>query len=214
MRFIFYALLYLPIICFSQFGNQDFGVWGGIELESKINKELKFSGSIESRTEDNSSSLKQAFTDLGLKYKINKHIYTSVNWRSRLLNQDYGYVLQNRYSIDLTGKLKVGSLFIYLRSRTQYQFKKNDLNDSYERIRLKLAMKMKDGVKFFIQDEFFFHLNSFNSPFYDKNRFGVGMEYEISKSLAIAIKYLRITEVNVYYPLKMNVIGMNVSYSL
>ena len=125
-----------------------------------------------------------------------------------------GYDYENRLYLDLTGKLKLNDISLYLRSRIQTTSNRTSENPTYERLRFKAKIKMDKGLKAFVQDEFFFHLNGTGTSNYKKNRFGLGFEYAISDYVDLNIKYLRITEVNQTYPLRMNVIALGFSYSI
>jgi len=204
----------LPIALIAQFGNQDFGTWGGVSVNKEVADDLKVDADFQVRTDDNSTRLNQFFLDLGARYKVNKYLRTGISWRSKMKNNWSGYDSQNRLYFDLTGKLKLNAINLYLRSRTQTTSIRNAENPAYERIRVKAKIKIEKGLKVFLQDEFFFHLNGTGTSNYKKNRFGLGFEYAISDYLKMNLKYLRITEVNQVYPLRMNVIALGLSYSI
>jgi len=198
----------------AQFGNQDFGTWGGVSFNKEVADDLKIDADFQVRTDYNSTRLNQCFLDLGAKYKVNKYFRTGISWRPRMTNNWSGYELENRLYLDLTGKLKLNDISLYLRSRTQTTSNRNAENPNYERIRFKAKFKIEKGLKAFVQDEFFFHLNGTGTSNYKKNRFGLGFEYAINDYVDMNIKYLRITEVNQAYPLRMNVIALGLSYSI
>lgn len=198
----------------AQFGNQDFGIWGGVSVNKEVADDLKVDADFQVRTDDNSTRLNQFFLDLGTQYKVNKFFRTGISWRSRMTNNWSGYRLGNRLYFDLTGKLKLNDISLYMRSRIQTTSNRNKENPTYERIRFKVKIKIEKGLKAFVQDEFFFHLNGVGTSNYKKNRFGLGFEYTISDYLKMNLKYLRITEVNQAYPLRMNVIALGLSYSI
>ena len=204
----------MPTVFFAQFGNQDFGTWGGLSVNKEVADDLKIDADFQVRTDDNSTRLNQFFFDLGAKYKVNKYLRTGISWRSKMKNNWSGYELENRLYFDLTGKLKLNDISLYLRSRTQTTSNRNFENPAYQRILFKFKAKLDKGLKAFLQDEFFFHLNGTGTSNYKKNRFGLGFEYEISDYLQMSLKYLRITEVNQAYPLRMNVIALGLSYSI
>ena len=204
----------MPSVFFAQFGNQDFGTWGGVSVNKEFADGLKVDADFQVRTEDNSTRLNQYFLDLGAEYKVNKYFRTGVSWRPKMRNNWSGYNLENRLYLDLTGKLKLNDISLYLRSRIQTTSNRNAENPNYERIRFKAKFKIEKGLKAFVQDEFFFHLNGTGTSKYKKNRFGLGFEYAINDYVDMNIKYLRITEVNQAYPLRMNVIALGLSYSI
>ena len=214
MKLILCILFFLPIALIAQFGNQDFGTWSCVSVYKEVADDLKVEADFQVRTDDNSTRLNQFFLDLGAQYKVNKFFRTGISWRPRITNNWSGYKLGNRLYLDLTGKLKLNDISLYLRSRTQTTSNRNAENPNYERIRFKAKFKIEKGLKAFVQDEFFFHLNGTGISNYKKNRFGLGFEYTISDYLKMNLKYLRITEVNQVYPLRMNVIALGLSYSL
>jgi len=214
LRVIFCIVFIIPTSLIAQFGNQDFGTWGGVSVNKEVVDGLNVDADFQVRTDDNSTRVNQCFLDLGAKYKVNKYFRTGISWRPRMKNNWSGYKLENRLYLDLTGKLKLNDISLYLRSRIQTTSNRNAENPNYERIRFKAKIKLDKGLKAFVQDEFFFHLNGTGTSNYKKNRFGLGFEYEISDYLQMSLKYLRITEVNQAYPLRMNVIALGFSYSI
>lgn len=214
MKALLIIFLFIPTAYIAQFGNQDFGIWGGFSTGKEVADGLKISADIQFRTDDNSTRLNQYFLDLGAKYKVNKYFRVGISWRPRMMNDLDGFDFQNRLYLDLTGKFKMDYISLYLRSRIQTTSNRNSENPNYERIRLKAKFKIDKGLKLFIQDEFFFHINGTGTSAYKKNRFGFGLEYDVTNDLGVSLKYLRITEVNQYYPLRMNVIALSLEYSL
>ncbi len=204
----------MPTVFFAQFGNQDFGVWSGFSVSKAVLDDLKVDADIQIRTDDNSTRINQFFLDLGANYKVNEYFRAGIFLRPRMTNNWSGYNFENRLYFDLTGKLKLNDINLYLRSRIQTTSNRNAENPTYERIQFKVKMKLDKGLKAFVQDEFFFHLNGKGTSNYNKNRFGLGYEITINDYLQINLKYLRITEVNQAYPLRMNVIALGLSYSI
>ena len=207
-------LIFVPTVFFAQFGNQDFGTWSGFSVNKEVADDLKVDADIQIRADDNSTRINQFFLDLGANYKVNEYFRAGIFLRPRMTNNWSGYNFENRLYFDLTGKLKLNDINLYLRSRIQTTSNRNAENPTYERIQFKVKIKLDKGLKAFVQDEFFFHLNGTGTSNYKKNRFGLGFEYAINDYLQINLKYLRITEVNQAYPLRMNVIALGLSYSI
>ncbi len=65
----------IPTTLIAQFGNQDFGTWGGVSVNKEVVDGLKVDADFQVRTDDNSTRLNQFFLDLGAKYKVNKYFY-------------------------------------------------------------------------------------------------------------------------------------------
>ena len=207
-----FLLLISPCFVFSQDMSQDFGTWTKIKSDFKINKKTSFTNKTEVRTLDNSSQISQFYTQFSLNKKFNKKLSTSFAWRLRLLNKEYSYLLANRFHNDLTFKHKISDLSFYFRLRTQINFNPNSNNEFYERTRLKLKYKINKKIAFYAYQELYFLLSPSERYFYDKTRFGTGIQYELNKKTDLEIKYLKINDINVENPSSLNVLGLKISH--
>lgn len=204
-----FLLLISPCFVFSQDMGQDFGTWTKINSDFKINKKTSFTNKIELRTLDNSSQISQFYTQFSLNKKLNKKLSTSFAWRLRFLNKEYSYLLANRFHNDLTFKHKISDLSLYFRLRTQINFSSNSTNEFYERTRAKLKYKINKKIAFYAYQELYFLLSPSERYFYDKTRFGTGIQYELNKKTELEIKYLKINDINVENPSSLNILGAN-----
>ena len=207
-----FLLLISPCFVFSQDLSQDFGTWTKVNLDFKINKKTSFTNKTELRTLDNSSQISQFYTQFSLNKKLNKKITTSFAWRLRLLNKEYSFLLANRFHNDLNLKHKISDLSFYFRLRTQINFTSNSSNELYERTRLKLKYKINKKIAFYVYQELYFLLSSSERYFYDKTRFGTGIQYELNKKTDLEIKYLKINDINIENPNSLNVLGLKISH--
>lgn len=214
MHKIIAIFLLFPLIGFSQI-NEDFGSWTKAIMSIKLNKKTTIVSKNEVRTCNNSSNINQLYTQTSINRKINKKIYTSFACRQRLLNKEYNHILNNRIHNDIVYKEKMGDLSIYFRLRTQYNFNPIDLNDYYERTRFKLKYKFNKKTSSYIYNEFYFLMNDVSeNPKFNKNRFGIGLKHMLNSKLDIQLKYLRIRDINIENPTKMNVIGLGISINI
>ena len=204
-----FLLLISPCFVFSQDMGQDFGTWTKINSDFKINKKTSFTNKTELRTLDNSSQISQFYTQFSLNKKLNKKLSTSFAWRLRLLNKEYSYLLTNRFHNDLTFKHKISDLSLYFRLRTQINFSSNSTNEFYERTRVKLKYKINKKIAFYAYQELYFLLSPSERYFYDKTRFGTGIQYELNKKTELEIKYLKINDINLENPSSLNILGAN-----
>ena len=143
---------------------------------------------------------------------MNKKLSTSFAWRLRLLNKEYSFLLANRFHNDLNFKHKISDLSFYLRLRTQINFSPNSSNELYERTRLKLKYKINKKIAFYVYQELYFLLSPSEKYFYDKTRFGTGIQFKINKKTDLEIKYLKINDINVENPSSLNVLGLKISH--
>jgi len=204
-----FLLLISPCFVFSQDMGQDFGTWTKINSDFKINKKTSFTNKTELRTLDNSSQISQFYTQFSLNKKLNKKLSTSFAWRLRLLNKEYSYLLTNRFHNDLTFKHEISDLSFYFRLRTQINFSSNSTNEFYERTRVKLKYKINKKIAFYAYQELYFLLSPSERYFYDKTRFGTGIQYELNKKTELEIKYLKINDINLENPSSLNILGAN-----
>ena len=206
-----FLLLISSCFVFSQDMSQDFGTWTKIKSDFKINKKTSFTNKTELRTLDNSSQISQFYTQFSFNKKLNKKLSTSFAMRIRLLNKEYSYLLANRFHNDLTFSHKISDLSLYFRLRTQINFNLNNSNEFYERTRLKLKYKINKKIAFYTYQELYFLLSPSERYFYDKTRFGIGIQYELNKETDLEIKYLKINDINVENPSSLNVLGATVT---
>ena len=213
-RLFFILILISPVFSAAQSNNEDFGNWIRTDFTYGINKKVALNSRFELRTINNSTEIRQLFSEFSAKIKINSFFRAAFAYRAKSVNAEYGNVFQNRFHSDFTFRYKTGDLTFLLRNRIQYNLVSNKINSLYDRVRLKTAYKINKKIKAFLFDEFFFHLNNNEGPIYNKNRLGVGIEYKINRSLFLGIKYLRNKEFNVYNPQVMNVIGIGITHEL
>ena len=212
MKSIVYLLLLIsPAFVFSQEIAQDFGTWSKLKTSLKINKKTLFSNKTEIRTFDNSRQMSQFYTQFSINKKLNKKITTSFAWRFKVLNEEFSYIIANRFHNDLNFKHKFSDLSFNFRLRTQINFDRYSSNDLYERTRLKMNYKINKKIAFYIYQELYFLLSPSDNYFFNKTRFGSGIKYELNKKTDLEIKYLKINDINVENPISLNVLGLKIS---
>ena len=213
MKSIVYLLLLIsPAFVFSQEIAQDFGTWSKLKTSIKINKKTLFSNKTEIRTFDNSRQMSQFYTQFSINKKLNKKITTSFAWRFKVLNEEFSYIIANRFHNDLNFKHKFSDLSFNFRLRTQINFDRYSSNDLYERTRLKMNYKINKKIAFYIYQELYFLLSPSDNYFFNKTRFGSGIKYELNKKTDLEIKYLKINDINVENPISLNVLGLKISH--
>ena len=97
-------------------------------------------------------------------------------------------------------------------SNKPINFNPNSSNEFYERARLKLKYKINKKIAFYAYQELYFLLSPSQRYFYDKTRFGTGIQYELNKKTELEIKYLKINDINVENPSSLNVLGLKISH--
>ena len=72
--------------------------------------------------------------------------------------------------------------------------------------------KLNKKIAFYIYQELYFLLNPSERYFYDKTRFGTGIQYELNKNTDLEIKYLKINDINIENPSSLNILGLKISH--
>jgi hypothetical protein len=94
MRKLILICFLFPILFYSQ---EDFGTWVKISFDYKLNKKISFNSKSELRTQDNSRTRNQLYTQFSSKYKFNKKISITLACRVKSLKKEYGEEFQNRF---------------------------------------------------------------------------------------------------------------------
>jgi len=185
----------------------DAGLWTGINLEKKISKRFSVTLSEELRMNENISEAGSFLTDVGLNYKVNKYIRISGSYRFTNKRQlDDSYSERHRYYFDLNLRTKYSFFTFNLRSRYQSQYK--DINssaggkipDHYLRNKLSIKYELNKKIDFFISNEFYTPLRTYDKLLYDNIRYNFGVEYTFNKMHSIDLSYLIQREYNVKNP--------------
>lgn len=202
---------FFPTLFFSQGVYQDFGTWIKLNSNFKIDKKTSITNKTEVRTFDNSQQINQIYTQFSYDKDLNKQISTSFAWRSKFINDEFSYVNSNRFHNDIIFQNKYSNFKIYFRIRSQYHIHPFNENDWVERTRLKVKYKLSKKLSYYLYNEFYFSIDNESSNRYTKNRFGTGLKYNLNKQTKLELKYLKINDVNIEFPISLNIIGFKIS---
>lgn len=209
MRNAILIFLLFPLTILGQEPYEDFGSWTKVKLTHHLDKKISFANKTEIRTTQNALYINQIYTQFSGRLKINKHFSTSMAWRIKMLNETYGNNYENRFHNDITYKNKISKFNILIRLRSQLSLNPFGNNEFHERTRLKASYKINEKLSIYLYDELYYKIIGKNSfTFYEKNRFGTGMEFQLCKSIDMELKYIRLRDVNVENPEIMNVLGV------
>lgn len=191
-------LFLLSSYCLSYSRNDDFGIWYNASGEIKIMKrlDLEITGCV--RTFKNASKVDELFVEAGLGYKLNKYIAVGGAYRfGEFFEDDDSYHPRHKWFADVTGKLPIGDLKISGRFRFQQRFKtyfedeEDKIPVSHARIKVKAFYNISSfPVNPYVSTEVFCPMFTGAERNIDKNRFMLGLEYNISKKHSIDIEYM------------------------
>lgn len=200
---------------------KDAGLWTSVSFEAKVAKGLTATISEELRFNENITETGTIFTDVGLTYKLNKHIQFAGNYRfiQKRTIADY-YSFRHRFYVDVKYSHKLKPFDISLRSRFQDQYSDigrasdGGIPEYYFRNKLSLGLDLNKPYSPYISFELFSPLNYPRYNAFDNIRSTAGIEYAFSKHHKIDIFYTIQKEVNVREPQTDFIIGLGYSYKL
>lgn len=213
-----YIFLFAFIICFFQSFSQvnDAALWFSTNAEKKITPALTATLSEEFRLNENITELGTFFTDAGVKYKFNKLVRVSVNYRfvNKRYTDDF-YSKRHRYYFDLTIREKVKPFVFQFRTRFQSQyadiFSSNEgkIPSYYSRNKFTVKLDFDKKVMPYFYTELYTPLNDPGSVYYlDNVRYCAGIEYKINLIHSLDIYYMLQREYHVNNPETDYIIGV------
>lgn len=145
--------LVLTAILFLQYGAlaqyKDFETWLDLGLNKKMSDKLSIGFEESIRLNQNSGSLNNLNSTLGIDYEITDFLEIGLAFRLTLKNRPNGYYFKHRGSIDLSFKKEINQYKITYRNRTQLEkdYYINNQEDLYpqmvNRNRLKLSYNIR-----------------------------------------------------------------------
>lgn len=211
----------LPLLAQETKVVSDLHLWTGVQLEKTFAKDWTVSLGEEVRFKHDISELNNYFTELGLRYTINKNFSLQGNYRfTRDRKQDKSYENLFRYNFDLRYKGKLDFLTIKYRLRYQKEvedFKMADQNIPYEkylRHRLTILPNKVKIVDPYVSGELFQLFMPTRYPRFEYMRFLVGLKYDMNKAGEIKAAFGFNRELGSTQPAMIYVIQLNYTYTL
>ena len=195
--------------------NDDFGLWGEVNVEKKLSKQWTVGAAAEYRSRDDASETDRWSFGADATYKVNDWLKASAGYTLLIdniykLNEnatkyaDY-WGLRHRFNLSLTASKSFGNLGISLRERWQYTYrpertvmrhnvvtgdevgeKTYDANaKNVWRNRLQLKYKLTKEWRPYVNAESFVAGSGL-----EKIRYSAGTEYRLNKQHSFDVKYL------------------------
>ena len=225
---LLFAGIMLPLCSAAQ---KDFGAWIGGDLRMPLSKKLDVGLQLESRFENNVSTVDQSFISPYLKFDLHKHIGVGVAYRfsNRPNGGLFGGETYHRIGFDVNFKNLFGEFLknpnlanFSTRLRFTHGTDEGDLNKDYLRARFKLKHEMKDfKLTPYISAEFFLHFNDqlsytaaevVSRHRFNKYRINIGAEYKINKRHELNLFY--IIQPTIESPNTSFILGLGYKYSI
>ena len=164
--------------------------------------------------------INQTYSDLSVKYKINKYLRTGFTWRNAQKN---GFLdanrIDNRFSGDIIARYKKKKLLTFLRLRYQSKYKdwfvsKNGhLPDSYIRTKLGFRYSLRKKISLETAAESYYAFKD-DANYINRYRIYFGVNYQIKKQHAIELNYIYQSEIQEASPAVGHILSLSYSYDL
>lgn len=220
MKHYFYSLL-ISFCAFSSFAqnNNDAVLWSSVGLEKKINERLSAEIEQQFRFVENYSYLNNAFSELGVSYKITKEFKITGSFRlSNRFNERIGYFMQNRFTLDASYRLKVNKIAISFRTRFQNTFdsRGDRSNAIYNRNKIALAYNVNNIINPSLFTDLYTPLNlgSDAAGIIDSYRLGVSNDLKAGKKITVSTAFIFQKDVGVSNPPKDYIVSVGLFYKL
>lgn len=216
-----YTTLFAAICLFvNSYGQRnDAGLWLSLELEKSLTKKTSLEFKHTERIAHNITRWDLAYSDIGLGFRLSKHIAVSANYRFiNKYNQDYRIGNRHRFYGELILKKKLKPLVFVWRQRFQNQledvFTSEEGRTPQYYTRSKLAIKY-DLNRFTpcIASELYFKLVPGKQPLPNRYRIFGGLNYSLNKTNDLEVYYLFDRRFNQRYPLTNYVIGITYKHT-
>lgn len=220
MRKITLFLAMLPMMLVAQV--QEGMIWTEIGLGGRIVKELDWGAEITSRF--GSNGLNTMFPQASLKYKVNKYLRLSCDYRYIYDKQSNGfYTNSHRVNFNLDGKHQIDRFYLKARIRYQYSFDRLSSSEFYDP-EFDQALRGKLEAKYDVNDfilspivnaEMFYNpkFGEFGQQI-NKMRFFGGFELDLNSDHEFSFGYIYDTRINLPNPRTRHIFSLSYGYTI
>lgn len=217
------ASLFVAMAAIGQ--HRDFGNWNTFSFNKGLTKNLTLNFDQELRIRSNLTRINLVYTNIGATYRFNKAIRVAGVYRFiAKYKDDNSWGIRHRFYTDLILKLRPGRFTFVYRSRMQWEWRAAGYSNEYGRVPevywrnlFKAAYKVNDRFSPYLGTELRVQLRNPRIPYhngFDRSRFMLGTDIQLSKTTTVGVYYLLQKEWNVIDPESLNIIGLEYSISL
>lgn len=193
----------------------DAELWTGLSISKKITKKISANLEEQVRINDNISSGKSVFTDLGVSCRFNKSLKISGNYRFINRGRNNGaYWISHRFYADLRYTYKTKPLIFSYRNRfyTEIGQEENGLiRENYERNKLELKFDLDKRFRPFIASELYYFVEK---AVFNKVRYTAGIDFNLKNRNELTLFYRIQRKMNETNPDYSYIIGVGFSHNL
>ena len=196
----FFVLLSVEVMA----QNQDFGIWTAFKVSKKWDKKVKAFGEIQTRFDQNASSLQNSFIQGGVSYRFTKWYELGGVYRY----STNGEFDANRLDIDNTFKYKMDkNNALSMRLKYTKSFVTHKLKGDRFRIRFKYSYKVNKKIIPYAKVQYFY-TKTYDFSNWQLQRYSLGSELRVAKKNFIDIFFTYQFEFNVANPLTEYIFGV------
>lgn len=210
--FILLNLFYLTQMGYGQ--RKDANLWASVSLEKLASPKVLLHFQQAARVGQNITQLNYSFSDIGVTYKFNKNVQTSLDYRFiNKFNKIQDLSLRHRLYFTLTLKKKIQPFILVYRHRIQYQLE--DVYSSETGQTPRYYTRSKITIKYdlnrftpYVASELQSKIVDWEQLVSKKLRFFAGCNYKFNKTDELNLYYLIDKRFNQIDPLTNYVIGI------
>lgn len=189
----------------SQYPPMDCALWVNASIQYKISKHFNVHLNQQNRFTHNVTSFNMAYADLGVSYKINKHMKVMTDYvyiQRRRSNQTFG--MRSQFYAAFVYKHKLGPLDFSYRNMVQSEVEEGAFNVNkehkaafYDRNKVTFTYKLKKHFSVYVAQELFAPYRNGHFTI-DRSRSFAGLFYDINKHMQIEPYIAFQTDLNSY----------------
>lgn len=182
---------------------KDAHLWGSIGLKLDITKKIAVDYETQTRFYKNASALDSYINEAGVKYKLNKKLDVSLDYRYSRKNQESYFEGVHRLALNFSAEHEFENLGLEIKGRVRYQVPFNYLGIINDAIYPdnRNVMRFKVGAKYtpvnlkkiqpYASYEIYKSLNPINAyNAIDSYRFNFGLSFDLPKRHSLDVGYL------------------------
>ena len=196
-------------MCSAALADTDSQTWLAYTIEQNLPYRLELEITNDLRFKDQSSSLSESITEVGLAYRVNDHLITTIDHRISMQSNRYG----ERIGLSGTWQADTGSLDHRYRFKVQREWREGRSIEIRLRHRYQLQYDWNWRLAPYLAIELFTQLENGRTSVL-KTRSTTGMRLKLTKDHSLKIFYRFQKEVNVDDPAKANILGLELQLEM
>lgn len=206
------------IFCTTTLQSKDDEMWTGYKWQLPLTDDLSLRFANEVRLFREITTVKQILQDVGIRYNITDYLDATFFYRFRMKQSDpTEQIFEPFHEINLASSVDFSYDIIDFSYRIRYQKEFRDdkkSHDEYVRNRLVAQTKLTKEIRPFVFSELFYRVNYHKGDRFNAIRLGLGVDWKITKAVAITGSYTYEEEFNIEDPELRNIWGLELSFNL